>query len=167
MSRRPKALRSKSYREGSLAQKTRVAASVVAMGFPSHEATSTTRLAIPVPTLFPKSIRRWALDDAKATAETANRQECTERIGAFGVGILRVGYQEHGADNPPATIGTLTRKIDPTRTRQQQAPAIGPTRCRFRWSQPRSDSPGRSAGSRKTSLMIDSDAGMVNAAPLP
>ena len=89
--------------------------------------------------------------------------------GRWASGFFESGTRTTAPMNPAATIGTFTRKIDPHQNLDSsRPPAIGPM------AMPSPIVPAqvpmaraRSVGSRKMSLMIDSDAGMVKAAPAP
>ena len=67
------------------------------------------------------------------------------------------------------TIGTLTKKIDPHQNLESSSPpAMGPMAIPSPMVPPQTPmARPRSAGSRKMSLMIASDVGIVDAAPAP
>src|ERR1700733_13254249 len=97
-----------------------------------------------------------------------------ERMAPPGSGRSAVGFFEFGTNstaptNAAMTMGTLTRKMEPHQNRaSNKPPAMGPM------AMPRPMVPPQapmafalSLGSRNTSLMMESDEGMVRAAPAP
>ncbi len=111
---------------------------------------------------------------ASMIAHRRSPRPATDRPAPTGSGRVAAGFLESGTrtrapTNPKTAIGTLTRKIDPHQNLESsRPPAMGPM------AMPSPMVPAqvpmaraRSWGSRKMSLMIDSDAGMVKAAPTP
>ncbi len=83
--------------------------------------------------------------------------------------FFELGTRARAAVKATAAIGTLTRKIEPHQNRvSKRPPAIGPTAMPIPIVPPQAPmARARSEGSRKTSLMIDNEEGIVSAAPAP
>ena len=97
-----------------------------------------------------------------------------ERTAPPGSGRSAAGFFESGTSttapkNAATTMGTLTRNIEPHQNRaSSRPPAIGPMAMPRPMVPPQAPmARARSFGSRNTSLMIDSDEGIVSAAPAP
>ena len=132
---------------------------------------SAMRLAIPTAMTI-ADVHPWV--GASMMAHNRRPRPMIENNDPIGSGRSAEGFFESGTSttapmNPATAIGTFTRKMEPHQNLDSsRPPAIGPT------ATPRPIVPAhapmaraRSPGSRKTSLMIDSDAGMARAAPAP
>ena len=91
-----------------------------------------------------------------------------------GSGRCTCGFFESGTTNadpttPMHTIGTFTKKIDPHQNLDSRSPpAMGPMAIPSPIVPAQAPmARARSPGSRKMSLMIASDVGIVSAAPAP
>ena len=89
--------------------------------------------------------------------------------GGSAAGFFESGTSSRAPANAAATIGTLTRNTEPHQNRaSSRPPAIGPIAMPSPMVAAQAPmARARSAGSRNTSLTIDSDAGIVSAAPAP
>ena len=107
-------------------------------------------------------------------AQSSKPKPAIESNAPAGSGRSAAGFFESGtsarAPTKPATaMGTLTMKMEPHQNlARSKPPAIGPTAMPSPMvpAQPPM-ARARSAGSRKMSLMIDNDEGIVSAAPPP
>ena len=107
-------------------------------------------------------------------AQSSKPKPATDNNPPAGSGCSAAGFFESGtntraATNPTTTIGTLTRKTEPhQKFASSKPPAIGPIAMPSPMVPAQAPmARARSVGSRKTSLMIDNDAGIVSAAPIP
>ena len=89
--------------------------------------------------------------------------------GLFAARFFELGTRAMPSTKATAAIGTLTRNIEPhQKWASSRPPAIGPSAIPTPITPPQAPmARARRAGSRKTSLMIDSDDGIVDAAPAP
>jgi hypothetical protein len=123
--------------------------------------------ASPAPTTFRAPAVRRSFDDRpQQQAKAGDRQNRPQGSGRPAAGFFESGTSSSAPANAAATIGTLTRNMEPHQNRASSRRS-GRSRRRARWSRPRRRWRGRSAGSRNRSLTIDSDAGIVIAAPAP
>ena len=107
-------------------------------------------------------------------AQSNRPSPAIERTAPAGSGRSAARFFEPGTSisaptNAAMTIGTLTRNMEPHQNRaSSKPPATGPMAIPRPIVPPQAPmARALSFGSRKTSLMIDSDEGMVNAAPVP
>ncbi len=89
--------------------------------------------------------------------------------GCSAAGFLESGTHTRAATNPATMIGTFTRNTEPhQKLASSNPPAMGPIAIPSPMVPAQAPiARARSAGTRKTSLMIDKDAGIVSAAPIP
>ena len=134
-------------------------------------APSTARLASPAPTTCP-DVQPCA--GASMIAHSSKPRPAIDSSAPAGSGGSAAGFFEPGTSSrapaqAAATIGILTRKMEPHQNlASSRPPAIGPIAIPSPMvaAQP-AMARARSAGSRNMSLMIDSEAGIVSAAPAP
>ena len=139
----------------------------------SH-ATNPARMATartPAPTTHGDRHPRWGTSMIDQTSRVRPAVDATAPSTSMGrrTGSRESGTSHSAATSPSRTTGTLTRKIDPhQKWASSQPPAIGPMAI------PRPVVPDQmpmarswSSGSRKTSVMMDRVAGMMQAAPRP
>src|SRR5664280_2338111 len=139
----------------------------------SH-ATNPARMATartPAPTTHGDRHPRWGTSMIDQTSRVRPVVDATAPSTSMGrrTGSRESGTSHSAATSPSRTTGTLTRKIDPhQKWASSQPPAIGPMAI------PKPVVPDQmpmarswSSGSRKTSVMMDRVAGMMQAAPRP
>ena len=135
------------------------------------KAARTARLASPAPTTCAEV---QPLVGASMIAQSSRPRPAIDSSAPAGSGGSAAGFFEAGTSssapaNAAATIGTLTRKMEPHQNRaSSRPPAIGPMAMPSPMVAAQAPmARARSAGSRNMSLMIDSEAGIVSAAPAP
>ena len=107
-------------------------------------------------------------------AHSRSPRPAIDKAAPTGSGRCTCGFFESGTTSaaptkPKHAIGTLTKKIEPHQNLDsRRPPAIGPMAIPSPMVPAHAPmARARSPGSRKTSLMMASEAGMVSAAPLP
>ena len=158
-------------REPAVAEEHELEHGVRAAGLPENEATEHHEADQSRPHHGPRSPPRVG---PSMIAQSSSPSPAIDNTAPAGSGRCTCGFFESGTTSaaprkPMHTIGTLTRKIDPHQNLESSSPpAMGPMAIPSPIVPPQTPMARRARrGSRKMSLMIASDVGIVSAAPTP